>query len=291
MAGQNKQRRSSLEKEAREQYVTVRDGARLRVLEFASAAGPAAKTLVLVPGLATVFQSWQEVVLSLSQDFRILYFESREKASSILPDRRAERHITLHEMALDLKDLARNMRLDERPYLVLCSSAGGTLVIEALSQGWMRPQGAILVGPMVRNRLSPVAAVLTSCTPMALKNVAMPFFRVYLHAVHVNQRRNPEQFTKYVRAAEDVHFPKVRRLLWEMTAFDCTELLSKITTPCLIVGAATDEMHAASEVRRTQQRIPGASFVDLGSNQAAHAQPLVDAIRAFAAGLEKPRAL
>jgi alpha-beta hydrolase superfamily lysophospholipase len=278
---------TALEKRARQHRMMMRDGVQVRVLEFDLGPQPARRTLLVVPGMATVFQSWQEAVQLLSDGYRIFYFESREKASSVLPDHPAKAIITLREMALDLGEVTRQLGLELHPYYVLASSTGSTILIEALSHGWILPRGAILVGPMVKPRIGRMAAFLTSCTPMALKNLVMPFYRAYLRAVYVNRKRHPEQYAKYIRAAEEVELPKIYRLLWEMTTYDGSELLANVTTPCLLAGASRDGMHVLAETRRIQRLLPKATVIDLGSNEAAHGQPLVDAIQAFVMGLEK----
>jgi alpha-beta hydrolase superfamily lysophospholipase len=239
-----------LEREARTHCLWMPDGTGVRVLEFGAAAAGSSRALLLVPGFATVFQGWAEAVRLLSAGFRLYYFETREKASSLLPRRRAVRAITLHRMALDVAEVVRQLELESRPYYVLASSTGTTLVLEALSRGWIRPRGAILVGPMARHRLSRVAALLAFCLPQALKGVGMPFYRLYLHTTYTHRERQREQYTKYVRAAAEVSLPRIRRLMWEMTSYDGTHLLAAIRTPCLLVGAASDNMHRSAETRR-----------------------------------------
>jgi pimeloyl-ACP methyl ester carboxylesterase len=284
-----KQRLTELERQARVRYCSMRDGARVRVLDFDLAPKVIKPSLLLVPGLATVFESWHRAVLLLTSHFRIFFFESREKVSSLMPDRESERGITLHRMAMDLEEVVAQLALDNDGFYALASSTGCTLLIEALSSNWIRPAGVILVGPMTRHRISRTAAFLTSCVPVAFKNLAMPFFQVYLHVVYANRKRSPEQFAKYVRAAADVQLPKVAGVLKEMTRHDCSGMVPKVKTPCLVVAESSDNMHLLAESQRFAQLLPRARLVDLGTNKAAHGQPLVDAILAFVAELGPTR--
>jgi alpha-beta hydrolase superfamily lysophospholipase len=270
-----------LESRAKVQSLSMPDHTRVRVLDFDYDPAREKPSLLLIPGLGTVFDSWAEAVRLLSPDFRIFYFESREKSSSVMADRVTERGITLHAMALDLPEVVKQLALPDDQYWVLASSTGCTILMEALGCGWMKPAGAILVGPMTRHRISRTAAFLTAWTPEPLKDLAMPFFRVYLHWVYANRRRHPEQYVKYLRAAEEVRLRKISPVLKEMTRHDATAFLSRIETPCRVVAASSDSMHLLSESQRIVRLLRRGSLVDVGTNKAAHGQPLIDAVCSF----------
>lgn len=268
----------------------MEDRAQVRVLEFESAAPTAHGTVLLVPGCATVFPGWEEAVRLLARRFRVLYFESREKASSRMPDRRTERGITLHRMAQDLREVAAQLGLASGGWHLLASSTGSTTAIEAMSRGWLRPAGAILVGAVPRQRVSWLAAFFTGCTPTRLKRYSLFFYRVYLRWMYADPRRRPAQYAKYARAAEEVELPKIRPLLREMSRHTCLPMVPQVPVACLVVGASTDSMHTVEESRRLCRALPRGRFLDLGSNDAAHWQPLVDAVDAFVNETTEPGA-
>ncbi|MGC9778663.1 MAG: alpha/beta hydrolase [Candidatus Heimdallarchaeota archaeon] len=276
---------SELEKKANIAFYEMTDGTKIRVLEFDFAKNPNKYTLLFIPGFATVFQSWQEVLEPLSKEFRILYFESREKNSSIMPTRKIERNINLHKMAYDIKETFEQMGLKDQNYITVCSSTGGTIEIEALSEKWISPNGAVMVGPTVEYHLSLIAPLLVSIVPKFVKNLFTPIFRWYVGKIYVDKKENPEQYAKYVRAGEEIKLRKVRKILWQMTKYKCWDMLPKIGTKCLLVGASSDKMHATEETKKTHELIPNSAFIDLGSNKATHSQPLVDAIKSFTENL------
>lgn len=282
--------RTALERRAQERYCVTSDGAELRVLDFEEAGPDAGPTILLVPGFATVFPSWEAVVGLLVQQHRVLYFESREKGSCRMPDLRTERAVGLHRMARDLAEIVPGLLRDGEEYWVLSSSTGGTIMAEALSECWLEPEAAIFVGPAIEHRLSRWAAFGTSILPSALRLVAMPLYRLYLRRVHVDRGRHPEQFAKYSRAAEEVRLPRIRQLLWEMTRHQCWDLLPRISTPSLVVGAADDGMHAAEDGRRAQRLLVDATYVELENNQATHSSALVRCLEEFGHALDSREA-
>ena len=110
--------RAELEKKAKVHYYTMSDGVEVRALEFDLVEQPNDYILLLIPGYVTVFQSWEKVMSLLTPEFRVLYFETREKASSNIPSRKLKRKITFDRMALDLKEYLSLIHISEptRPY-------------------------------------------------------------------------------------------------------------------------------------------------------------------------------
>jgi len=284
---QKKDLRTELEKKAEILYFKMSDGTKVRVLDFNLAEKPNKYTLFFIPGFITVFQSWHAALEVLSKDFRIYYFESREKHSSIMPNKKIERQIDLHKMAYDIKEVIEQLELDGTQYLTVCSSAGGTIEIIALSEKWLNPKGAVMVGPTVEYHMTRFIIYGLSIIPAFVKGLIMPFVRWYIRKVYVDKKEEPEQYIKYVRAAEESELRKIRKPLRQMRTNKCWDLLPKIEAKCLLIGASKDKTHLTEETFRTHELIPNSSFVDLGSNKASHSQPLANAINDFIIEIEK----
>jgi len=279
--------RAEIEKKAKEIYCEMSDGTKVKILDFDLAENPNKYTIFLIPGFTTVFLSWEILVEILSKEFRILYFESREKSSSIAPNRKVQRSTTLRKMAYDIKEVTEQLELDKQDYIILCSSAGGTILVEALSEKWLNPPGAIMVGPTMEYHIQFIAPFLITIVPDFMKNLFMPLFRWFLGKFHVDKKEHPKQYAKYARSGEEAILRKIRRVLREMYRYNCWHMPPKIETRTLIIGASTDKVHATEEAIRTHELIPNSSYIDLGDNIAAHTQPMADALKDFIKELEK----
>ena len=287
MCKKKKDLRCELEKSAEERYFTMRDGVKVRVLVFNSAKKPHKYKIFMIPGFATVFQSWSKIIEPLAKDHVIYYFESREKTSSIMPSGRVARRTDLHKMAYDLKEVIEQMKLEEDKYITISSSAGGTIQIEALSEKWMHPDCVILVGPTIEFHIHRFVAFAMNIVPDFIKDLFMPIFRFYMGTFHVDKKKYPEQYAKYVRAGEEIDMRKMKKLMWQLTKFNCWELVPKIEAKCFLVGASEDKMHAAEATMKTHELIPNSEYIDLGTNKATHDKPLVDLVKKIIADLEK----
>ncbi len=287
MAKKKEDRRTELEKQAEVKYFEMSDGTKVRVLDFNLAENPNKYTLFFIPGFITVFQSWHKALELLSKDFRIYYFESREKFSSIFPNHKIERKTDLHKMAHDIKEVIEQLGLDNTNYLTVCSSTGGTIEVEALSNDWLKPKGAVMVGPTIAYHVKWFIPAGVSVLPEFVKWLFMPFTKWVLRRAYVDKDAEPEQYDKYVRAVEEGVLRRMRKPLRQMRGYSCWEMLPKIKTKCILIGASKDIMHATEETIRTSELIPNAKYLDLGSNKNAHDEPLIDTIKEFITEIEK----
>lgn len=274
--------RTELEKQAEIRYFTMKDGTQVRVLDFNLTKNSSDFIIMLIPGYLTVFQSWQRVMELLTKKYRVLYFESREKSSSNIPNRKMERQVTLHKMAYDLKEVVEQMELDKQKYITLASSTGGNILTEALSENWINPTGAVMVGPAIEFHVNWFIVFLSAITPNALiQGILKPFVKIYISIVYVNKNAEPEQLQKYMRALEEAHMRKAMPLFRRMYHYKSWHMLPKVKTPTLLLGASLDKMHATKECLHVHELMPNSFYVDLGSNKATHSDPLVEEIGKF----------
>jgi len=78
-----------------------------------------------------------------------------------------------------------------------------------------------------------------------MKDVFMPLFRFWMGAVQIDKKKYPEQYAKYVRAGEEIDMRKMKKLMWQLTNYNCWEMVPKVEAKCILVGASEDKMHAA----------------------------------------------
>jgi len=257
------------------------DGTQVRVLDFNLAEKPNDYVIVLIPGFLTVFQSWQRAMELLTPEFRVLYMETREKVSSIVP-RKLERKIKLTNMAHDIKEVIQQLELDGQKHITLTSSLGGTILTEALSKKWLEPTGVIMVGPAIEIHIKLFVIILSVILPNFIKKTIMiPAIKWYMSKFIINTEAEPEQLDKYMRAFEEANLRKAIPTFRRFYRYSIWDMPPKVETPTLLLGASTDGMHATQACLRTHELMPNSIFVDLGSNKATHSEPLVEELKKF----------
>jgi len=279
--------RSELEKKGEEKYFTMSDGTIIRVLDFNLAENPHEYIFFLIPGYTTVFQSWQRVMELLTPKHRVIYFESREKFSSTVP-RKLEKKITFTQMGHDIKEVVEQMKLDNQKYITICSSAGGTILYEALARKWLKPTGSVAIGPSMEYHIKRFVTIFAVIIPpFILQTFFRPLARWYITKVYVDEKAEPEQMVKYMRSFDEAKFRKSLPVLRRMRKYNGWDLPAKIETSSLLIGASSDVMHATENCKKIDSLMPNSYYVDLGSNKAAHEEPLIEEIKKFIELLEK----
>jgi pimeloyl-ACP methyl ester carboxylesterase len=278
---QKKDYRTELEKKGLPSYYTMSDGSQIRVLDFNLSENPKDYIIVLIPGFLTVFQSWQRVMEILTPNYRVLYIESREKFTSIVP-RKLERKIKLTDMAHDLKEVFQQLELDGQKYIPITSSLGGNILTEALGKKWLKPTGSIMVGPSIAVHVSLFVVIMSAIIPNFIKKTIMvPSIKWYMRKFYVNVEAEPEQLYKYIRAFVEANLRKAMPLMRRFYRYSIWDMPPKVETPVLLLGASTDKMHAAQESLQTHELMPNSIYVDLGSNKATHSEPLIEELEKF----------
>ena len=281
--------RTDLEKKGEEKFLTMNDGTIIRVLDFNRAKDTHEYIFFLIPGYTTVFQSWQRVMELLTPKHRVIYFESREKFTSTVP-RKLEKKITFTQMGHDIKEVVEQLKLDDQKYITICSSAGGTMLFEALARKWIKPTGSVSVGPAMVYYIKPFVTILTFIIPpFILHTFFRPLTKRYLTKTYVNEKAEPEQMVKYLRSFDEAKFRKSLPLLRKMQKYKNWDLPAKIDTPTLLIGASTDRLHATDDCKKVDSLMPNSYYVNLGSNKAAHEEPIIEEIYKFIQKLEKKK--
>ncbi|MCK4896927.1 MAG: hypothetical protein KAS47_08960, partial [Candidatus Heimdallarchaeota archaeon] len=94
---------SEFEKLAKSEDLVMSDKTSIRVLTSKPKESKANGYVLFVnPGWSTVVPSWDNFLIEAMKDFEIVYFESREKASSGLTKKS---EVGMPRMALDLKEV------------------------------------------------------------------------------------------------------------------------------------------------------------------------------------------
>lgn len=270
---------SAFERSGKERSIPLSDGCEIRALSFEQPTNPKEEIEVFfVPGMITIFPRWEKVVKELNEHYIVHYLETREKFTSHLTRKAG---MTIERMAQDLAEAEKFLGLHEKEYITISSSLGGTLILEELAKKTIKPQGSILVGPTTEIPFPTGVPFLMRFTPPFVMNLFKPAIRWYFRNILVDREAEPEQARQYVRALNEADFRKVRKCIIKNHKYNGWEILPKIEGRCLLIGATKDKVHKSELTLRIGKALPNCTFVDLGTNKAAHDTPLVKLARKF----------
>ena len=261
------------EKIAEEKYITVSDGTQIRLyLTTAPVESRNGYTLFMIPGWATIVPSWDEVLLEAMKYFDIVYFESREKDSSVLNKKTKN---VMDRVSEDVKDVVAALNLDDQKLIPLASSWGAMLLADALAKKKINPYLVCFVGATSRISLPKGTRPLIPIAPPFVLTIIKPLLRSWL----INtQSENEEQARRYLRLLEEANAKKWKKVAKHSLGTHW-HLYEKIEQNTIIFGAEKDKMHSVEETRKIVSLIKNSTYLDMQTNKNNHSANVVTELR------------
>jgi hypothetical protein len=268
---------SEFENRAQENYITVSDGSRVKILTTkAPKESFNGYTFVIIPGWGTIVPGWEEVLMEAIKDFNILYIESREKIS-FQPGRGRIKN-NFERLALDVKEIMEFLKIDDNKAITVTSSFSTITMANLLGTHKIKPALSILIGPCFRFEMPTTTRYIMHILPTYLFYVTKPIWRWW---VNKYKSEDKAQAAKYIRVMNEAD-PWKWRAVAKSTCFTRVwDLYAQIEedTYVVIIGMEEDKMHTTKVAKKIKDTIPGAEYLDMSTNKATHSAELVKVIR------------
>ena len=196
--------------------------------------------IVYVPGWGGTIEGFLDVIRSIGPDIDLTYVETREKQTSEL-DPAAE--FTMSRIGADVGAAIRQRGLDDHSYVLLGSSFGGAVALQALADGAVRPATTILYDPMPR--LWMPGWVLRYVAPLLSARV-VEFLRPGLKRLVLAGMREPTQRRRAAKFIDAGDMRKWRSAAIGLRDWDVFSVASRIGAQVDVVNGCTDRFHDAA---------------------------------------------
>jgi pimeloyl-ACP methyl ester carboxylesterase len=268
----------------------VEEGVSLRILEWTPPSDNGGPAVFFVAGWISLVEGWRALLEEMVARRRVIYIETREKASAeISMDRLEVRGFTIQRLADDLVTVAAHFGLDDGGAVLFGSSMGSNAILEVLKHDRLRARAAFVIGPNAEFRFPPWGRLAVRLVSPALVERLKGFVIWYLRRFRVNSREDPAQMARYqrtVRAADPL-----RLKLSALAVLDYSALpgLETISTPVAVAYAASDVLHGEEEARRIVELMPRGRAVACPSNTYMHTAAVIKEFDQFEAGVGAPQ--
>ncbi len=266
-----------------EHWLSMDDGASLRVLEFGE---PSAPPLIFVAGWLSLPRGWTEVIAEVCRDYRLFYLETREKASSRLRAEHAA-DFSVERLRLDLVNAVAALVPAGQHFRMAGSSLGATVILEYLAAGCRPPDSAVLIAPNREYRYPAWFRIALPYLPVAIYPVLREVIKFYLRRFRLDPQQDPEQYAKYAATLDCADPHKLKPNAISLMHYQLPAL-GNVNTPILILGGAADKLHGLDDLRWMAEQMPQARLLPMASNKATHsAQAGMTMRRFFAQGFSQ----
>jgi pimeloyl-ACP methyl ester carboxylesterase len=228
--------------------------------------------LIFVPGWVSLISGWVDVLRVITPHVRVIYLETREKISAVLPTGPLP-EFTLERMSQDLLELIEALLPDQRPFYLAGSSLGSSLILDYLKKDHRPiPEKAILISPVTEFNFPFWARCIIRYMPPSAYALVKHGIIFYLTRFKVDKNREPEQAEKYrgtLSAAEPVRLKANAQAMCGYTVWDG---LVSVRTRVVVVGAASDRLHGVEPLERMVSLMPLARLEVMTSNRESHSE-------------------
>lgn len=250
--------------------VEVSDGVKLHIIDFNPNSPRPIPTMLFVAGWISLIEGWKGFLQEITPRMRTLYLETREKISSILPQKKRV-EFTMERLRQDLCEVISQIISQNHPFVMAGSSLGASAIIEYLIEpNGVLPECAILIGPNAEFRFPPIAKPIVITIHPSMYSLIKPVIKWYLRTFRIDVKNAPDQMRKYERTLDSADPYKLKANALALMKYSAWDRLNKINTPCLIIGAKTDTLHSAETLQRITKQIPHAEYLEMESNAATH---------------------
>jgi len=269
-----------------ERIIRVSDGLSLRVFIWEPANQSSKIPILMVPGWGSVFEGWRPLVSEWVQGRKIIYIETREKASAIFDNKMKQKDFIISEYIEDvekiIEKLQRENELDDNFHL-FSSSLASTIIIHGLQEKKISGKSSIFLAPNQKFRF-PLWAKILIKLPLP-KFTLKWLIKIAIWAV---ERKVEEEGQKirYRRTLLSQNYERIRYSARYLMGYSLPEDLSNIEIPCAILTAESDKLHGMKDVEFISRKVTNMSVISIPSNQYAHQAEALNEIESFYSDIE-----
>ena len=265
-----------------EKLIRVSNSVSLRVFVWEPVNQSSKVPILMVPGWGSVFEGWRPLVTEWVQNRKIIYVETREKASAIFDEKMNQKDFHIDSFTDDIREIIQSLNLDGN-YHLFSSSLGSTILIHGLQERKISAKSSIFLAPNQNIRF-PLWARLLIKLPLP-KFTLKWLIKLAIWAV---ERKVEEEGQKirYRRTLLSQNYERIRFSARYLIGYSLPESLSNIEIPCAILTAESDKLHGTNDVEFISREIPNMKIIPIPSNQYAHQPEALNEIESFYSNME-----
>jgi pimeloyl-ACP methyl ester carboxylesterase len=237
-------------------YIPIEDG-ELRVFHHKPDKITAKRPIMFLPGFGTTPWTWRKFHYPHHGQAEYYNFETREKASSKIPNKRKIK-FTYDQIAQDIGDAINYLGLKKRDYVLFGSSFCGGTIIKGLIEQYFDPPTTVVFDPLcVYAFLKFWINVFLPLTPVFVLSAARNIIAKIIMANMKNEAQK-ERNMKFVEGAEPFKWKKTN---YQNRKIDLTPDLPKIKGELFLTHGPKDKFHPGQTFFNYSRLVPEGRFI------------------------------
>jgi len=255
-----------------EYMVQMSDGVSLKIIDFTPRnVSPEKPVILFVAGWISLISGWKGVLKILTEEYRVLYLESREKQSSIVPDVK-KTSFNMERLKLDIGEIIEKVIPASAKFILAGSSLGASAILEYCGSEGRKPESSVLVGPNAEFRFPRILGSIIPAIHPAIYSLFKPVIKWYLKNFRLDKKNSMEQIKKYENTLDCADPYKLKANALAIKNYKIWDHIEDITIPSLIIGATTDTLHGTENIKKLIDALPCSMYIELKSNMETHSE-------------------
>jgi pimeloyl-ACP methyl ester carboxylesterase len=256
----------------KEYYSALSDGVSLKIIDFTPRTGFQEKPVILfVAGWISLISGWKGVLKVLSAKHRVIYLESREKQSSLVPDVKKV-SFSMERLKLDIGEIIGKVIAPAEEFILAGSSLGASAILEYCGSERRKPLSAVLVSPNAELRFPKFLELVVPALHPSLYFSIKPLLKWYLRNFRLDKKNSREQVEKYENTLDCADPYKLKANALALRNYSLLNRVNRIIVPCFFIGATTDALHGTEDIKHIMKITPDSIYVELESNMETHSE-------------------
>lgn len=259
------------------EYAALPTRVSLLILTFTPEVTGSTKTVVFIPGLASVTDNFKETVNELARHHKVVYIETREKKSATVDRKHG---FTVDEITEDVVQYVNEKFSAGDSYVMAGYSLGATVIAEAFVRLRHKPEKIILIEPNSTFKFPGWLAILARFSGIVYTPLK-PFLKWYMRRFRINIKEDYEMYRINCRILDAAEPVRLGRAIRALRPYDMGDCLEAITVPSMVVVASKDMFHSHGEGTYISERIRNCRRLDMSDNRQTHSAEMGRVIRDF----------
>ena len=251
--------------------VPVNENVILHIIRFLPEKPEVNIPVIMVTGLATLIDSFYEMLSFLARHIPIIYVETREKRSSRI---NAKVSFGIEAQGHDLAVIMEYFELKEKEYFMLGYSYGATIIAAAYKYCGHKPEGIIFLEPTPVFHYPKWSLLLIRSFGSRLYSILKPIGKWYLRNFYINKKEDEEMAAISSKSLDNADPHKLRNAILDIAGYEVWNNLNFIDCRTLVVGTSKDGLHIKYEVERMTKMLKNAKYLDLETNLRTHSREM-----------------
>ncbi len=250
-----------------EKYIAVEENVELRVLGLYPANKTPGIPVLIISGLATLVESFQDVIYEISRQSAVYFIETRDRFTSRIT---GKAKYDIPAMGGDIVKIIETLGFKEKSYVLMGYSFGASIMSDCYANLKEKPKCLIFMEPTPEFHYPWWSLIIIRLLGKPLYRILRPVAKWYMRSFYINTAEDNEMAVISGRSLDNADPEKLKNTILAIASYKVWPKLEGVTCPSLVVGTSKDSLHVPEDILRMVKELRNCTYIDMETNLRTH---------------------